>query len=504
MSTHAKDQARSNDSNPSQYKMYLQLLPKIPLAGRVALWHMLSMSEPSKYVDLRTEVTVSILRSFLTPSKPMSITTTQNLLNRDPGVKGRIWVANYTAPISPGTGIRDAMIRAVEGLQESGGPSLEAEIQRFPESVPVEAEWTGYRAQATEDSRLPAISEEEKYAEMMKEVTTSTTVLYFHGGAYYLMDPASHRPTTKKLAKLTGGRCYSVRYRLAPQHPFPAAVMDALLSYLTLLYPPAGAFHTPVKPEHIIFAGDSAGGNLALALLQTILELNRQAPAEGLSFHGQTITYPIPLPAGLGLNSPWLDMTHSFPSTTANAAFDYLPAFTSGHELPERPPCSAWPASPPRKTLYVDDNLIAHPLSTLLMARSWKGAPPMYICTGWELLADEDRYLATKLVKDGVSVVFEEYQAMPHCFAMIFSGTPGSRRCFEGWAGFMRDVTGGKGVESRFVTIKAQTMEETELEVGTLSKFGEEEVRERVRRRIGGAREVGGLDEPGGGGASKL
>jgi acetyl esterase/lipase len=493
MSTHAKDQAGSNLSS-AQYKMYLQLIPKLPLAARVALFHMLSLSEPSKYVDLRTEVIVAVLRSFLAPSKPLSITTTQKLLNRDPGIKGRIWVSTYAAPVSPGTGIRDAMIRAIEGLQE--GPSLEDEIKRFPQSVPIEAEWTGYRAAATEDSRLPAISEQEKYAEMMKEVTTPTTVLYFHGGAYYLMDPASHRPTTKVLAKLTGGRCYSVRYRLAPQNPFPAAVMDALLSYLALLYPPPGAFHAAVKPEHIVIAGDSAGANLSLALLQTLLELNRQSPSEGLSWHGQTIPYPLPLPAGLALNSPWLDMTHSFPSTTGNAAFDYLPSFISGHNQQPKPACEAWPAKPPRKTLYVDDALIAHPLSTLVLPKSWRGAPPMYICTGWELLADEDKYLATKLVKDGVKVVFEEFQAMPHCFAMIFNGSPGSRRCFEGWTGFMKSVTAGEGIaESRFVSITAKTLEETPVEVGTLSKFSEEEVRERVKRRLGGTKEIGGLDE---------
>jgi hypothetical protein len=182
------------------------------------------------------------------------------------------------------------------------------------------------------------------------------------------------------------------------------------------------------------------------------------------------------------------------PSCTANAAFDYLPALSAGHELPQRPVCEVWPANPPRKTLYVSDALITHPLCTLLMARSWKGSPPIYICTGWELLADEDRYLVSKLVKDGVSVVFEEYQAMPHCFAMIFNGTPGSRRCFDGWAGFIRDVTGGKPVPSRFTTIKAKGLEESSVGVETLSKFTEEEVRERVNKRIGGAKEVGGLD----------
>lgn len=253
------EKPRPFDMDTDQAKMLLQLVSKLPLIARVALLHMLHMSPPSKYVDLRTELTVAVLRSFLTPSKPMSISTTQRVLNRDPGVKGRIWVATYTAPVPPESSIRDAVIRAVESMRapSADGTPLESlkDIQ-WPDIAAAEAEWTGYRAGATPQSRLPPITEAEKYVEMMKEVKNPTTVLYFHGGAYYLMDPATHRATTKKLAKLTGGRCYSVRYRLAPQHPFPSALLDALQSYLALLYPPKGAFHEPVKPEHIVFAGD--------------------------------------------------------------------------------------------------------------------------------------------------------------------------------------------------------------------------------------------------------
>lgn len=242
-------------------KLLMQLLSKLPLMARVTLLHMLHMSPPSKYVDLRTELTVAVLRSFLSPSKPMSITGSQKTLGRDPGVKGRIWIAKYTAPAPPEPSIRDGVIRAVESMRPATGadgssppPPLKDVV--WPDVVPVEAEWTGYRAGATTSSRLPPITEAEKYGEMMKEVKNPATVLYFHGGAYYLMDPATHRPTTKKIAKLTGGRCYSVRYRLAPQSPFPAALIDALQSYLTLLYPPPGAFHEAAKPEHVVFAGD--------------------------------------------------------------------------------------------------------------------------------------------------------------------------------------------------------------------------------------------------------
>ena len=230
-----------------------ELLPKIPMITKVAVSHLFSMSEQSKYMDLKTELIVNTIRAFLNPSHPKSITATQKIVNKDPGIKGRIWVSTYAAPVPPETSIRDALINAIDSLRH--GDMLTLEFQ-LPDIVSVEAEWTGYRADATSESSLPSISEKEKYDEMMKEVKNPTTLLYLHGGAYWLMDPATHRDTTKKLAKLTNGRCYSVRYRLAPQHPFPAALLDALVSYLTLLYPPPGAFHTAVKPEHILFSGD--------------------------------------------------------------------------------------------------------------------------------------------------------------------------------------------------------------------------------------------------------
>ncbi len=114
----------------------------------------------------------------------------------------------------------------------------------------------GTRAGVAGDAVLPPISESARYAELRKECKSPAAVLYFHGGAYYLCDPATHRASTKRLSKLSGARVYSVRYRLAPQNPFPAALLDVLVSYFTLLYPPPGAYHDPIKPEHIVFAGD--------------------------------------------------------------------------------------------------------------------------------------------------------------------------------------------------------------------------------------------------------
>ncbi|KAF9876011.1 hypothetical protein CkaCkLH20_06457 [Colletotrichum karsti] len=462
--------------DPAQFKLLLSLLPKVPLISRVALLHVLHMSKPAKYLDLRSELIVAVLRSYISTTKPRSITSTQKLANRDGGVKGRIWVSTYASPASSEKDVLDAILGAIQSLRAPGTPEIDV---RLPDLLPVEAEWTGYRAGATPESKPPAIGEKEKYDELMKEVTSPLTVLYFHGGAYYLCDPSTHRPATKKISKLTGGRVYSVRYRLAPQNPFPAALLDALISYLTLLYPPLDAYHQAVEPENIVVAGDSAGGNLSLALLQLLLELRRQN--RKIRWLGEE--REIPLPAGFALNSPWLDITQSSPSWESNWEFDYLPKASVYAEY-NPPPCEAWPAKPPRTSIYADDDLIAHPLVTLVMNRSWAGAPPVYICTGWELLADEDRYMARKLHEDGVPVVFEEYEGMPHCFALILSKIPNAQRCFDGWTGFMKTAIGKpESITSKAVTVKAKTREDVPREFASLSELRDDDIQKRVYQK---------------------
>ncbi|KAM0331716.1 hypothetical protein ACHAQA_003395 [Verticillium albo-atrum] len=473
-------EANTSTTIRKQVKLILEILPKVPLIVRTALLHVLRLSESAKHLDLRGELIVAVLRSFLQTNNPRTVTSTQRLANRDPGVKGKIWIANYAAPVPPETGVRDALAAAIETLQAQEATPLAQAAVRLPEIVPVEAEWTGYRAAATKESRLPSISERERFDELQKEVTNPTTVLYLHGGAYYLGDPCLYRPVTKKLAKLTGGRCYSVRYRLAPQNPFPAALLDALVSYLALLYPPPDAYHEPVEPQHIVFAGDSAGGNLSLALLQTLLELRRQKRT--IMWYGEE--REVPLPAGVAVCSPWMDLTQSSPSWELNGTFDFLPTPKRHRSIPI-PPCEAWPASPPRTSMYADDDLLSHPLATLLMARDWRGSPPVYVCTGWELLADEDKYIAKQLHSQDVDVVFEEYEGMPHCFVLILPDMPNAQRCFEGWSGFMKSVVGTfAGLESRAVSIKAKTLEETELKFDDLSDATEAEMRSRVLQEI--------------------
>jgi len=458
--------------------MMKAILPKVPLMGKTALYHMLGFSEHSKEWDFRTELIINVLRSFIVDSPPQPISKVQRLMLRDPGVKGRVWISKVTMRAPVEDSIRQALFKAIEGMKE---PGEAAGGYTEPELLPVEAEWTGYRAGATKQSAELRIPEEQKYKEMMSEVTSPTTVLYFHGGAYYLMDPVTHRVTTKKLAKLTKGRCLSVRYRLAPQNPFPSALLDALVSYFTLLYPPAGSYHTPVEAKHIVFAGDSAGGNLSLVLLQTLLEFRRQ----GLKINWNGEEREVLLPAGVATCSAWADITHSSPSCETNSAYDYLPSRSTHPEGMEFPPCDAWPANPPRKNLYAEDSMLCHPLVSPLAAKSWEGSCPMYNETGQELLTDEDKYLATKAASQGVTVVFEEYEAMPHCFALILETLPAARMFFSGWSQFIKQaVEGPDMLKTKGKKIMAKTCEEKELDVSTLCAYTEQEVKDRMRDRV--------------------
>lgn len=209
------------------------------------------------------------------------------------------------------------------------------------------------------------------------------------------------------------------------------------------------------------------------------------------------------MPAGVATNSAWLDITHSSPSCTENWATDYLPSFSLDHPPPEYPPCKIWPASPPRNNIFVEDALLCHPLVSPIAVRQggkegekggWEGACPLFMECGEELLSDENRYVASVAARQGVTVIWEHFESMPHCFAMLFEHLKASERCFRGWAGFINTVTGNSGKESlealksKGVKIRAKNLGEESVDVLTLSTFTEEEVRGRMRNRVMGVK----------------
>ncbi|MFE6488634.1 alpha/beta hydrolase fold domain-containing protein, partial [Streptomyces sp. NPDC057757] len=114
----------------------------------------------------------------------------------------------------------------------------------------------------------------------------AATVLYFHGGAYAIGSAAASVGLVSEIARRTAATAYSVDYRLAPEHPFPAAVHDALAAYRALL-------DRGVPAGSVAVTGESAGGGLALALLLAIRDAG------------------LPQPSSATVLSPWTDLTQS-------------------------------------------------------------------------------------------------------------------------------------------------------------------------------------------------
>ncbi|PNH65066.1 hypothetical protein VD0002_g3818 [Verticillium dahliae] len=168
---------------------------------------------------------------------------------------------------------------------------------RRPKS-PLKAEWIEMKAH---------YQERKKNGDPGKRV-----MLYVHGGAYFFGSVDEHRYQMQRHARKLKARVFAPKYRLAPQFPFPCGLQDCIAAYLYLL--------TIQEPNTIILAGDSAGGGMVMSMLCTLRDQG------------------IPLPAGAILISPWVDLTHSFPSVAGDTPFDYIP--TSGfHHKPSR----AWP-----------------------------------------------------------------------------------------------------------------------------------------------------------------
>ncbi len=395
-------------------------------------------------------------------STPSSIGKVQRLTTRDPGVKGHVWVSKVKLDIPGEDNVRQLLFKAIEDMGTG------EETWTRPDNRPLEAEWNGYRA-VPADPKAPVSNirdEKLEYENLMKEVTSKVTILYFHGGAMYLLDPATYRPTVSRLAKETGGRVFNVRYRLSPQNPFPAALLDCFTAYLSLLYPPPGAPHAPIPANEIVFGGDSAGGTCCTALLQLLLQIHRSNPHPDrlptVRFHGENVE--IPLPAGVALTSPWLDITRGLPSIENLVKYDYLPP-PSQTDTREFPPDSIWPANPPRADLYCDGSALLHPLVSPLASESWSGAPPLFFSVGQEMLRDEDAVFAARAAAQGVKVVWREFEAMPHVFAMLLESCSSTPVHYAETARFCRDVVEGRGVETNGEFVVARTLERRVVDV---------------------------------------
>lgn len=454
------------------------VLGRIPVILKTVLFHALRLSPTCHKRTLRTELIVTMLREFVTNAPPSTITQQQAMFLTDRGVRGNMWVSRTAFPApADRDGLRERLFKAIRDL----GTGEEGYTK--PSLHDVEGEWVGYRAGVKATALEPAaLSERDKYERLLADMKVDITLLYFHGGSYYLMDPVSTRPLMAKYATLSGGRVFSVRYRLAPQHPFPAALLDALVAYLSLLYPPPGSFHKPIPASRIVLGGDSAGGNLASALLQTLLHIHRDMPVgetPTVSFHGTMV--PVPLPGGIALSSPSMDLTRCMQGSESQAIWDYLPP--PSFSPAQSPPCAIWPSDPPRAELFCEGSALCNPLVSPLAAPSWAGSPPIFIVCGQERLTDECKAFAQKAARNGVRIIWEQYEAMPHCFSQVIEGSAESEACFASWAKFVRMVAEKpEEVATKGEFITAKTLGRRSVDVYNLLDLSEKDILECMQR----------------------
>lgn len=203
-------------------------------------------------------------------------------------------------------------------------------------------------------------------------------ILYCHGGGYMTGSCMYARTITSKLADSTSMDVLSFDYRLAPEHPFPAALEDGLKIWDHLMLLGYGA-------RDIIVAGDSAGGNLALALVHKLKQQERL------------------LPRGLILLSPWTDLTASGKTHQTKAEIDPILNARYLEEVTEA---------------YAGGRDLTDPLVSPLFG-DFTGFPPTYIQVGGnEILLSDSTRLHKKMLKADVSAHLEVFRGMWHVFQM--------------------------------------------------------------------------------------
>ena len=223
-------------------------------------------------------------------------------------------------------------------------------------------------------------------------VSDGPTIVFFHGGGWVIGDLDSHNSLVAEIARLTGFNAVAIDYRLAPEAPWPAAVDDALAAARWVATSPASL---GFKVSRLIFAGDSAGGNLSAIAARA---LRKELPVAA-----QWLIYPA------------TDMT-SDTGSMADFADGYLltaasMAWFGGHYSAE----------------------ITHELASPTLSADWSDLPPALVFTcGLDPLRDQGRAYAAKLAAAGTRLVFREAAGQIHGSAQLRAALPSAQADLEG------------------------------------------------------------------------
>ena len=199
-------------------------------------------------------------------------------------------------------------------------------------------------------------------------------VLYLHGGGYVIGSINTHRSLAARISRAANARVLIIEYRLAPEHPFPAAVEDSVAAYRWMV-------STGLKASRITVAGDSAGGGLTVATLVAIRDAKLALPGAGVCL------------------SPWVDLEGLGDSMKSKAAVDPIVQRDGLVEMAKHYLAGKDPRSPLAAPLYAD----------------LAGLPPLLIQVGTaETLLDDSTRIAERARKAGVKVTLEPWENMIH------------------------------------------------------------------------------------------
>jgi len=237
-----------------------------------------------------------------------------------------------------------------------------------------------------------------------KHTEPSRAILFIHGGSFVAGSTYSHRTLAANMAIASKARALSIDYRLAPEHPFPAAVEDTAAAYEWLLA-------QDLAPSQIMVAGDSAGGNLSLALLLYLRDRQR------------------PLPAGAVCLCPAPDLSFSGESMATNLKKDIMLNLSEERTYIEAYLKGADPRAPLASPVYAD----------------LRGLPPLFLQVGAHelLLSDVERF-AEKATAAGVEVTLEVWPEMQHDWQMAAAILPEGRQAIAHAGEFVERVMGSE------------------------------------------------------------
>ena len=243
---------------------------------------------------------------------------------------------------------------------------------------------------------LSGMAAEWIYANTARE---KRAILFLHGGGYNLCSINTHRELAAHISKESGARVLLIDYRLAPEHPFPAALEDAITAYRWLL-------ESGLSGKSIAIAGDSAGGGLALATAISIRDAGD------------------PLPSSIACVAPWTDLCLTGDSIKTKSDVDPLVKAQSAE---------AWAKN------YIGENDPSNPLISPLYA-NLKGLPPFLIHVGTDdMLLDDSRRIAQKAKDAEVMVTLKIYDKLWHVFHLNVKAIPEARKAIAELGSFIKN-----------------------------------------------------------------